>query len=108
LVKRIHGETGERFYTYNKEMGTFHRVNDLESVIPELLIKKAQKNMRSFTSIYINGRYHTPRLTTRETGAMFEALRFSPEPNAMKEIAQYIMYLLTNKLEEHGNSSEST
>ena len=107
LTKRIHVQTGEMFYTYNKEMGTFHVVSDLESVVPEMLIKKAQKNMRHFTPIYIDGKYHTPRLTTRETGAMFEALRFSPEPNAMKEIAQYIMYKLTNKLEEHGNSTES-
>jgi hypothetical protein len=106
-IKRIHLDYGVAIYTYNSAENSFHRIDNLDVLDPLKVIKRAEVNMASLVPIYMNGKYHYPHLSTREVVDQLEGMTFSPEPNTMKEIAQYIMYHLTSKLEEYGNSSES-
>ena len=104
-IKEITTQLGETVYTYNSLEGTFHVINDMDSVNPAKIIEKAELKMINFNPIYMSGKYYRPRLITRDVGNLLEGLVFSPEPNIMKEIAQLIMYHLTNKLEKYGNTS---
>lgn len=104
-IKQINTEVRERFYTYNSLEGSFHVINDMDMIDPIKVIQKAETHMRNFNPIYMNGKYHRPHLATRNIRNLLEGLTFSPEPNIMKEIAQLIMYHLTNKLEQYGNTS---
>jgi len=104
-IKEITTQLRETVYTYNSLEGTFHVINDMDSVNPAKIIEKAELKMINFNPIYMSGKYYRPRLITRDVGNLLEGLVFSPEPNIMKEIAQLIMYHLTNKLEKYGNTS---
>ena len=106
-IRRIHEELREKLYTYKTDQGTFHKIRDYELTQASYVIRKARINMKSLTPVYMNGKYHRPRLSTLDTKDVLEGMVFSLEPNVMKEIAQLIMYHLTNKLEEYGNSSTS-
>ncbi len=107
VIKRISQQQGVVSHTYNSEMQTFHQVVDEEMTDPVRLMKKAHANMKEFVPIYMNGKYHRPRIVNFNPEEMLRGMVFAPEPNAMKEIAQVILYQLTQKLEEHGNTSEN-
>jgi len=106
-LARLHSFHGERTYTYNPVGRTFHKTMNNDMTDSDKIVKKARANIRALTPIYINGKYHKPHLTTLSADDILQGVRFCPEPNFMKEVAQMILYKLTDKLEKYGNSSEN-
>jgi len=104
-ISQIHSALGETLYTYKPTTRSFHRISDLDMTRSDKVIAKARHNMCNLNSVYINGKYLKPHLTTLNADNILEGIRFCPEPNFMKEIAQIILFKLTDKLEKHGNSS---
>ena len=107
IIRDIHKLYGEQLYTYKPSDQTFHCLREEMFIIPSEVIKKARENMTNFRPVYMNGKYHRPYLTTLVAEDIREGIVFSPEPNFMKELAKLILYHLTNKLEQHGNTSEN-
>jgi len=106
-LTRLHNFHNERTYTYNPIGRTFHKTINNDMTDSNKIIKKARDNIRALTPIYMNGKYHKPYLTTLSADDILQGVRFCPEPNFMKEVAQMILYKLTDKLEKYGNSSEN-
>jgi hypothetical protein len=94
-------------YTRKMELKEFYSVGSETELIPSLILADAQEKLKNLVPVYLNGKYVRPRLTNFNPTSAIEGMRFCPEPNIMREIAQYILFKLTDKLEEHGNTSES-
>ena len=106
-IKDIHKSMGERLYTFNPTTHTFHQIGSLDMTDSRKIIKKARAEMQGLIPIYLNGKYLRPHLTTLDTNEILQGITFCPEPNFMRELAQTILYKLTDKLEKHGDSSEN-
>ena len=104
IINQVHGEV---HCIYNSVNNTFHRISDPDLINGASIIRKARDSMSALIPIYMDGKYHRPRLIEVNADQLLEGIRFCVEPNFMKEVAQLILYHLTNKLEEYGNTSES-
>ena len=106
-IKRLSHAFGEILYAFNPADGSFHVARNEHLTDSGKALRNAHSNMSGFTPIYIDGKYHRPRLTTFDIESLLEGMKFCIEPTFMKEIAQLILYHLTNKLEEYGNGSKN-
>ena len=84
----------------------FHLLPDINVLEQDQLIKKAYRKMIYLTPVYMNGKYHRPYLSTLEQADITKKVKISPDPSIMRELAQIILYNLTDKLEKYGNTSE--
>ncbi len=106
-IQTIHHNIGERLYIYNPDDGQFHKIANTDLMKKDKVIKIAQERMYNFRPIYMNGVELVPHLNEDAATDMVDTVTYCPEPNFMKEIAQMILYKLTEKLEQDGNSKEA-
>ena len=104
-IKNIHRRMGLYLNTYNTLDKTFHEILNESAILPERILKDAKANLQLLVPVYMNGKYIRPHLTNYNANAALDGMRFCPEPDSMRAIAQYILYKLTDKLEKHGNTS---
>jgi hypothetical protein len=103
-IVTLHKGMGERLYIYNPVENQFHKVANTELTDPVKVLRTAKSHMVNFRPIYLNGGILQSHLETEEIANLTDGVIFSPEPNFMKEVAQMILFKLTEKLEKDGNT----
>ena len=91
-------------YFYKPEINQFYRVSRTTHGSAEAIKRDAIQNVAATRPIYMNGRFIKP--TVIKYVDPFEGTRFCINPEIMHEIANVILYHLTEKLENYGNTSE--
>ena len=89
-----------KLYTYNSINNTFNKLNGKE-IIPNSMMEEACRNVYTLPPIYLSGKYHRPRITNFNVSDLLKSMKFCPEPNFMMNVAHFILYHLTTKLEEN-------
>ena len=107
ILRMVNRHYSEVLYTYNSSEQTFHKLRNESMTDPMKVLEKARAEMNDMNPVYMNGKYHRPHFSTRVVENISKGVKFCMEPNFMRELAQLILFHLTNKLEEHGNTSES-
>lgn len=90
-----------RRYHYKPETNRFYRLRDTVHT-KQHLTKHAIQRVAKAAPVYMNGRYVKP--TVVEHSDPLNGIRFCPDPDLMNQIANVILYHLTDKLEEYGNT----
>jgi hypothetical protein len=91
-------------YFYKPEINQFYRVSRDTLGSAEAIKRDAIQKIAATRPIYMNGRFVKP--TVVKFVDPFEGTRFCINPEVMHEIANVILYHLTEKLENYGNTSE--
>jgi hypothetical protein len=105
-IKNIHASSGMDLYSYDESTNVFKMIKSRRVNSPKEMRKKAIANLQSFQPIYMNGKYNRIILDSTDSEDLINQLNLCPHPNTMDDIANHILFKLTEKLNEHGKTSE--
>ena len=90
-------------YHYKDHSGKFFKITGRGETDPIRMFQKSIEKVMKIHPVYMNGRYIKPEVNQYEDP--YNGLRFCPQPQLMYEVGNVILYHLTEKLEEYGNTS---
>lgn len=97
------GDSNGKFY-YKENEDKFYKIRTSGVRSGPELRSKAIEVISKLRPVYMNGKYIKP--TVLPTDDPFDGVRYCPNPNLMYEMANVILYHLTEKLEKYGNTSK--
>jgi len=105
-IKAIHASLAMDLYSYNQSTNTFKTIKSRRVDSPREMRKNAITHLKAFKPIYMSGKYHRVTLDTTNAEDLIDQLNLCPHPDTMDDIANHILFKLTEKLNEHGKTSE--
>jgi hypothetical protein len=106
MIKTIHASMGTDLFSYDQSTNTFKMIKSRKVDSPKKMRQQALAHIKTFQPIYMNGKYHRVILDTTDSEDLINGLNLCPRPDMMDDVANHILFKLTEKLNEHGKTSE--